>query len=63
MIDTARGMSGLRVWMMIDLVSGTYNNYAQTGEGILPTHYPLDDRQRPQLITFGLMAWALTDIM
>ena len=56
-------MSGLRVWMMIDLVSGTYNNYAQTGEGILPTHYPLDDRQRPQLITFGLMAWALTDIM
>jgi hypothetical protein len=47
----------------IDLDSGTYNSYAQTGEGILPTHYLLDDRQRPQLITFGLIAWALTDIM
>ena len=47
----------------IDLDSGTYNSCAQTGEGILPTHYLLDDRQRPQLITFGLIAWALTDIM
>ncbi|MBT7550543.1 MAG: hypothetical protein HN611_17885 [Gemmatimonadetes bacterium] len=47
----------------IDLDSGTYTAYAQTGEGILPTHYLLDDRQRPQLVTFGLIAWALTDIM
>ena len=47
----------------IDLDSGTYNSYAQTGEGILPTHYLLDDRQRPQLITFGLISWALIDIM
>ena len=34
-----------------------------TGEGILPPHYLLDDRRRPQLVTFGLIAWALTDIM
>jgi hypothetical protein len=47
----------------VDLDSGTYHSYAQMGEGILPTHYLLDDRQRPQLITFGLVAWALTDIM
>ncbi|HIG56410.1 MAG TPA: hypothetical protein EYG11_14510 [Candidatus Latescibacteria bacterium] len=47
----------------IDLDSGTYSSFAQTGEGILPTHYLLDDRQRPQLITFGLIAWALTDIV
>jgi hypothetical protein len=47
----------------VDLDSGTYTAYAQTGEGILPTHYLLDDRQRPQLVTFGLIAWALTDIM
>ena len=46
----------------IDLDSGTYHSYAQTGAGLLPTHYLLDDQQRPQLITFGLVAWALTDI-
>ena len=47
----------------IDLDSGTYTSFAQTGEGILPTHYLLDDQQRPQLITFGLIAWVLTDIV
>ena len=47
----------------VDLDSGTYDSYAQKGEGILPTHYLLDDRQRPQLVTFGLIAWALTDIV
>ena len=47
----------------VDLGSGTYHSYAQTGEGILPVHYLLDDRQRPQLVTFGLIAWALTDIV
>ena len=47
----------------VDLDSGTYHSYAQTGEGILPVHYLLDDRQRPQLVTFGLIAWALTDIV
>ena len=47
----------------VDLDSGTYHSYAQTGEGILPVHYLLDDRQRPQLVTFGLIAWGLTDIV
>ena len=46
----------------IDLDSGSYNTNSQTGEGILPTHYLLDKNHRPQLITFGLIAWALTDI-
>jgi hypothetical protein len=44
------------------LDSGTYKTYAQTGEGILPIHYLLDEHRRPQLITFGLIAWSLTDI-
>lgn len=46
----------------ITLNSGTYKTYAQTGEGILPIHYLLDNQRKPQLITFGLIAWSLTDI-
>lgn len=34
--------------------------YAQTGQGVLPIHYLLDDRKRPQLITGSLISWALT---
>ena len=34
---------------------------AQKGEGILLTHYLLDDRQRPQLVTFGLKSILFTD--
>jgi hypothetical protein len=33
--------------------------YAQTGQGILPIHYLLDDLMRPQLITASLLSWAL----
>ena len=36
--------------------------YAQTGSGIQPIHYLLDNENRPQLITFSIRAWALTDI-
>ena len=46
----------------IDLDSGSYRTCAQTGEGNLPTQYVLDSEQKPQLITFGLIAWALTDV-
>jgi len=34
--------------------------YAQTGQGILPTHYLLDDQGRPQLITSSILSWALS---
>ena len=34
-------------------------SYAQTGEGILPTHYLLDDQRRVQLVTCSFLSWAL----
>lgn len=46
----------------VDLDTGSYDAYTQTGEGILPIHYLLDRDRRPQLITFGLIAWALKDV-
>lgn len=38
----------------------TLQTYAQTGQGILPTHYLLDDQGRPQLITSSILSWALS---
>ncbi|MHC4511073.1 MAG: hypothetical protein ACYTAO_19340, partial [Planctomycetota bacterium] len=35
--------------------------HAHTGRGILPTHYLLDDRRRPQLVTSSIVSWALSD--
>ena len=46
----------------VALDTGSYDAYTQTGEGILPIHYLLDRDRRPQLITFGLIAWALKDV-
>ena len=46
----------------VELSTGSYKTFVQSGEGILPVHYLLDEDRRPQLITFGLIAWALTDI-
>jgi len=37
----------------------TLESYAQTGEGILPTHYLLDDKRRVQLVTCSFLSWAL----
>ncbi|TKJ38680.1 MAG: hypothetical protein CEE38_02965 [Planctomycetes bacterium B3_Pla] len=37
----------------------TLQTYAQTGQGVLPIHYLLDDLMRPQLITGSLLSWAL----
>ena len=34
--------------------------YAQTGQGVLPIHYLLDDQRRPQLITSSILSWALS---
>jgi hypothetical protein len=36
--------------------------YAQTGYGILPTHYLVDDAARVQLITQETVNWALTKL-
>lgn len=41
----------------------TLNTYAQTGVGIQPIHYLLDAQNRPQLITFSILTWALKDIV
>jgi hypothetical protein len=37
------------------------DSYAQTGEGILPVHYLLDEQHRPQLVTSSLVSWALKE--
>ena len=37
----------------------TLHSYAQVGEGVLPIHYLLDGYGRPQLVTAGLISWAL----
>jgi hypothetical protein len=36
--------------------------YSQTGEGVLPIHYLLDEQRRVQLVTQSLVSWALTGI-
>jgi hypothetical protein len=36
--------------------------YAQTGQGVLPIHYLLDNQRRPQLITNSILSWALTEL-
>ena len=38
----------------------TLQTYAQTGQGILPIHYLLDERGRPQLVTNSIISWALS---
>lgn len=40
----------------------TLQTYAQTGEGILPIHYLLDDQGRPQLVTSSILSWALSAV-
>lgn len=35
--------------------------YAQTGQGVLPIHYLLDEQRRPQLVTNSILSWALQD--
>ena len=47
----------------ITLSSGktiTLQTYAQTGQGILPIHYLLDERGRLQLVTNSIISWALS---
>ncbi len=36
--------------------------YSQTGEGVLPIHYLLDEQRRVQLVTQSLVSWALSGI-
>jgi choline-sulfatase len=37
------------------------DSYVQTGYGIVPTHYLVDNNKRVQLITMGAVSWALTN--
>jgi len=39
----------------------TLQTYAQAGNALLPTHYLLDNKNRPQLITTSILSWALTE--
>ncbi len=39
----------------------TLQTYAQTGQGVLPIHYLLDDRGWPQLVTNSILSWALAE--
>ena len=38
------------------------DTYSQTGDGILPIHYLLDDHNLPQLITSSIVSWALKSV-
>ncbi len=38
------------------------DSYAQTGQGIVPTHYLVDDKGRVQLITMTTVNWVLTKL-
>lgn len=38
------------------------DSYAQTGQGIVPTHYLADGRGRVQLITMSYTNWALQEL-
>jgi hypothetical protein len=48
----------------IPVAGGTakLDSYAQTGYGIVPTHYLVDAEGRVQLITMSTVNWALTDL-
>ena len=51
---------GLTPVMLKDGRTITLQTYAQTGQGVLPIHYLLDDRGWPQLITSSILSWALS---
>ena len=36
------------------------DSYVQTGYGIVPTRYLVDNNKKVQLITMGAVSWALT---
>ena len=48
----------------IPVAGGTakLDSYAQTGQGIVPTHYLVDADGRVQLITMSTVNWALSDL-
>lgn len=62
--STLRGGQTLRYAGQIEIpVSGgsaTLDSYAQTGRGIVPTHYLVDSDGRVQLITMSTVNWALS---
>lgn len=37
-------------------------SYAQTGRGVLPIHYLLDEQGRPQLVTNSILSWSLAKL-
>ena len=37
----------------------SFQTYAQSGHGVLPIHYLLDEQRRPQLITNSILSWSL----
>ncbi len=40
--------------------TASLDSYVQTGQGIVPTHYLVDEKGQVQLITMGTVNWALT---
>lgn len=38
------------------------HSYRQTGVGVLPVHYLVDEARRPQLVTNHIMSWALREV-
>ena len=40
----------------------SFETYAQSGHGVLPIHYLLDEQRRPQLITNSILSWSLAQL-
>ena len=50
--------------MHADVISAFGCEHVHTpNAGIQPIHYLLDDQNRPQMITFSILTWALKDMV
>jgi len=58
--DQSLSYEGLTPVKLRDGKTVKLQTYAQTGQGVLPIHYLLDDQRRPQLITSSILSWALS---
>ena len=58
--DQALTYDGVTEVELKDAGAVELQTYAQTGQVVLPIHYLLDERRRPQLVTNSILSWALS---
>jgi hypothetical protein len=58
--DQSLTYDGLTPVKLKDGKTVTLQTYAHTGQGVLPIHYLLDEKRRPQLVTSSILSWALS---